>query len=150
LEVAQHARGAVLVHRLYIVVDKGGLEMTDIQAVATAMQAACAGHVSAYKSTLLSGMELDSDRVAQDIAAFGADGVLWLRPRGGVVSAYGGYFKLNFDVTLRNVESDRIVWAARAANEGGTAMIEKRNRLAAERIVEQLVKEGLLSGGTTN
>jgi hypothetical protein len=62
----------------------------------------------------------------------------------------GCYLKLIFDVALRNVESDRIVWAARAANEGGTAMIEKRNRLAAEGIVEELVKEGLLRGGTTN
>jgi hypothetical protein len=146
LEVSQRARDGVTVDRLYVLLEKGPVDAQVAEAMATAMETACTGHVAAHKSSVLTGMELDPHEVQRAITAFGANGVLILKPIGGELGPQGGTLEIVYAVALLETKSNQIIWRARAFNRGFAA--EHRNRLTAEAIVAELVKEGVLHGGS--
>jgi hypothetical protein len=61
-----------------------------------------------------------------------------------VVSEYGGYPTIMYDVSLFDPEVKKRLWRGSVNNSGGTALMSRRMREMAEAIVSQLSKDGFL------
>jgi hypothetical protein len=89
---------------------------------------------------------LDLDEKVHDakIKEFNADGVLSISVTTFILSEYGGYPTIIYDVSLFDPESKKRLWRGSVNNSGGTALMNRRMREMADAIVAQLKKDGFL------
>jgi hypothetical protein len=94
--------------------------------------------------SIMSPLELDEKIHDSKIKQFNADAVLTIRVTTFVVSEYGGYPTIIYDVSLFDPEMKKRLWRGSVNNSGGTALMNRRMREMAEAIVSQLRKDGFL------
>ena len=94
--------------------------------------------------SIVSPLELDERVHDARIKQFDADAVLVVRVTTFVVSEYGGYPTIMYDVSLFDPEVKKRLWRGSVNNSGGTALMSRRMREMAEAIVSQLSKDGFL------
>lgn len=146
LQDVRLGRIAQPMERVFVVVHKGPLDRDYAVEMSSALVAALAGHTSAQAGKVLTGMELDDTALPAAVEQFASDGLLVLEPSGGTLSIYGGAPKVFYAATLLDVHTDHVVWRATVLHEGGTAVVGKRCRLAAEKMVQSLVLAHVVRG----
>lgn len=139
LQNVRLGRVAQPMERVFVVVHKEPLEQPYAIAMTDALIAALSGHTTARKGKVLTGMELDDTVLLDAVEKFATDGLLVLKPIGGTLSYYGGAAKVIYAAKLLDVHTSRVVWQATVKHEGGTAVVERRSRLAAEKMVQSMV-----------
>jgi len=94
--------------------------------------------------SIMSPLDLDEQVHDAKIKQFDADAVLVIRVTTFILSEYGGYPTIIYDVSLFDPEMKKRLWRGSVNNSGGTALMNRRMREMAEAIVSQLKKDGFL------
>lgn len=144
--VANKDAGAVKkLQRLFVLVNHGEANKQKLSAdlIAQFRTSLTNSQVQA-EYAVVSALDLD-DRIHDDkIKVFNPDAVLVVRVANYVVDQYGGYPTIKYDVSLFDHASKKRVWRSAVNNSGGTALMERRMREMAEKIVGQLRDDGFL------
>jgi hypothetical protein len=94
--------------------------------------------------SIMSSLELDEQIHDAKIKQFEAEAVLVIRVTTFIVSEFGGYPTIIYDVSLFDPELKKRLWRGSVNNSGGTALMNRRMREMAEAIVSQLKMDGFL------
>jgi hypothetical protein len=94
--------------------------------------------------SIASPLDLDEKVHDSKIKQFDAEGVLSVSVTTFILSEYGGYPTIIYDVSLFDPELKKRLWRGSVNNSGGTALMNRRMREMAEAIVSQLKKDGFL------
>lgn len=143
--ILQNARVTRQFTRIYIVVHQGELDWYYAEYLRKALVDAFQPHTLAVAGVVLTGLEL-SESVEPEVEKFAADGVLVIKPIGGLLVQGGGSQKLTYYATIIEPKTGRLLWRARPRNEGAPIMFRERSRLTAADIVNALIGDGALQG----
>lgn len=94
--------------------------------------------------SIASPLELDENSHLSQIEEFQPQAVLLIRVKTFLVDEFGGYPRIVYDASLFSPKMDKRMWRATIDNCGGTALMNKRMREMAEKIVLQLRQDGFL------
>jgi hypothetical protein len=133
-----HSRAAPTpIHRAYLVVFQGQLDAVRAEKLRQALADAFQPKTSALVTLLVTGLDLDEPNARADIDAFRADGIVVIKPTGGVSQQEGGADSITYDVVVEAPKERRTVWHASLVSESGPAVM-------ARDLVEHLTSAGLL------
>jgi hypothetical protein len=131
------------IKRLFVIVNHGDVdEQTYSHLLADAMLVALTNTAAVFQIEIANPVALDESSYLKQIKQFEADAVLMIRVEGGVLGQYGGYPTLIYDASLFEPDLRKRIWRARIDNSGGTALMKRRMREMADKIVQELRKNG--------
>ncbi len=131
-------------HRLYVLVDHGSVKTDYSDLLRNDLSELLTQEGIENQTEAMSPLQLDEHAYATNAVAYKPDAVLVIKATGGVLSAYGGYMEITYDASLFNPNMDKRYWRAQVNNEGGTAVMGKRFRVMAEKIIKQLKQDGFI------
>lgn len=126
-----------LIQRAYLVVFQGQLDAVRAEKLRQALGDAFQPRTSALVTMLVTGLDLDDPNARADIDAFRPDGIVVIKPSGGVSQQEGGADSITYDVVVEAPKERRRVWHATLVSESGPAVM-------AHDLVENLTTAGLL------
>ena len=111
----------------------------------TAIGTACGTTVQVSR---INPLELDENVHANRMKAFNPDAILTVRNNGGTKSAYGALIDVIYDLSLRDVQANKLVWRANVRFVRGATLrsLTERGETLAIEITNKLKQEGLLAG----
>jgi len=137
--------GLVKLKRLFVLVNHGEADKQPYSTdFAAALKATLTNEPVELEIVIASPLDLDTKMYQKRIDAFRPTAVLVVTATGGVISEYGGYPTLIYDASLMTPDMEKRLWRARINNSGGTALMTRRMREMAEKIVQQLRRDGFL------
>jgi hypothetical protein len=141
-------KDAAAVHRigkLFVLINQGELEKQPLSnMLADDLRNSFSNSPVQLAMSIVSPLELDEQKHDREIEAFHPDAVLTIQVRTFIVDEYGGYPKILYDVSLLDPAARHRLWRAAIDNSGGTALMDRRMREMAEKIVAQLRQDGFL------
>jgi hypothetical protein len=133
------------VDRLFIVVNQGeGKNQPLSQSLVKAFQGCFTNATPQMDITVVSPLDLDENAYQSRISNFNADAVLVIAVKTFIVDETGGYPVILYDASLYEPTLHKRIWRAAINNSGGTALMDRRMREMAEKIVQQLHQDGFL------
>jgi hypothetical protein len=123
--------------RAYLVVFQGQLDANRAEKLRQALADALQPRTAALVSMLVTGLTLDEPNARADIDAFGPDGVVTVKPTGGLSRQEDSSDAITYDVVVDAPKEKRTVWHASLVSESGP-------ELMARDLVEHLTTAGLL------
>lgn len=133
------------VNRLFVLINQGETENQKLSGeLIDQFRNSLSNSPVLLEFSIISPLELDERVHDVKIKQFEADSVLAIRVTTFIVSEYGGYPTIIYDVSLFDSEMKKRLWRGSVNNSGGTALMSRRMREMAEAIVTQLKKDGFL------
>lgn len=131
--------------RLFILINQGETDSANLSnELAGYFRNSLSNSPVELEFSIVSPLELDERVHEAKVKQFGADAILAIRVATFVVSEYGGYPTIVYDVSLFERDFKKRLWRGSVNNSGGTALMSRRMREMAEAIVAQLRKDGFL------
>jgi hypothetical protein len=124
--------------RAYLIVFQGQLDADRAEKLRQALTDALQPRTSALVSMLVTGLKLDEPNARADIDAFRPDGVVAIKPAGGISRQEDGGDSITYDVVVEVPKEKRTVWHASLVSESGPEVM-------ARDLVEHLTTAGLLA-----
>ena len=156
LQVTMPARGHDRIDRLYIVVNKGRvLDRSYARNLLGHLKGHLRGRVADQSGTVLTGLELDSGAIANEIHQFRADAVLVLDPVWCEIAPYSVGLddptrystlasRIRYRATLVEARTEGIIWQAEVENSGELRAVIDRAAITADRVTSALAAEHLI------
>ena len=133
------------INRLFVLINQGETDTPKLSNELTQhLRNSLSNSPVKLEFSVMSPLELDERVHDAKIKQFDADGVLVIRVTTFIISEYGGYPTIIYDVSLFDPEIKKRLWRGSVNNSGGTALMNRRMREMAEAIVSQLRKDGFL------
>lgn len=144
--VANKDAGAVKkLQRLFVVVNHGEANKQKLSTDLIAQfRSSLTNSLVQAEYAVVSALDLDDRVLDEKIKAFNPDAVLVIRVANYVVDQYGGYPTIRYDVSIFDHATKKRVWRSAVNNSGGTALMERRMREMADKIIGQLRDDGFL------
>ena len=130
--------------RLYVVIDHGELDVSHSETLKEGLSVALSQKQIQSKIYVLSPLDLEENAYEADMASYDPQAILRIEATSSTVGDYGGLAEIVYNVSLVTLTNDKRIWRAQTKNAGGTAMMGKRLRKMANRIVDQLANDGLI------
>jgi hypothetical protein len=94
--------------------------------------------------SVMTPLDLNPEMHQEKVRAFDAEAVLVISVSTYVINEFGGYPTILYDASLFDPEQKKRLWRGAINNSGGTALMKRRMREMAEKLVGQLRHDGLL------
>lgn len=133
------------INRMFVLIQHGDVDDQPYSRdLADALRNAFANTPVNVDIAIANPVELDEKIHMRRISQLQPDAAMVIKATGEVLSEYGGYPTIIYDVSLFEPDLEKRLWRARVDNSGGTALMKRRMREMAERIIKQLRTDGFL------
>ena len=130
--------------RIYAVVYQGQLDGNHAELLRRALVETFQPRTSAFRISVIAGLELDDSVIKADIERFRPDGILMMRPIGGLLYSAGGSYNVTYYAAVLEPKGGRAIWRAKLRNEGAPIMVGPRMGLTARDLARHLTWDHLL------